>query len=241
MPTELINLSLPAHLRYDPDNMIVWLLIPSSMSAQSQLKYFEYLARAELNPLFDDGVPGPDGPVKIKLFGASLDLKGKEKFYNQVWLFSFTIFHSLFSYTQQEAVTGYCGCSTCLVQFDQGPGGPIRAVSRRMLPLEHPLRQQRSTFRGQRFFFRNTETRGEPKLKTTQTLLKLDDLRRRHGVTHYMGQKTPPILMLMKGLKYLKFNLIEWIHNLGRVWDCVHNLLIIGRYCTLTIVSLLTC
>ena len=95
-----------------------------------------------------------------------------------------------------------------------------------MLPLEHPLRQQRSTFRGQRFFFRNTETRGEPKLKTTQTLLKLDSLRRRHGVTHYLGQKGPPMLVAMKGFKYLKFNLLEWMHNLGRAFDCVHNLLI---------------
>ena len=113
MPTELINLSLPAHLRYDPDNMIIWMLIPSSMSAQAQLKYFNYLAVNELNPLFEDGVPGPDGPVKIKLFGASLDLKGKEKFYNQVLnifihYFSIHYFHSLFSFTIFLHTTGGC-------------------------------------------------------------------------------------------------------------------------------------
>lgn len=85
MPTEIVNLSLPAHLRYDPDNMMIWCLIPSSMSANAQLKYFNYLVKTELNPLSDTGVPGPDGPVQIKLFGASLDLKGKEKFYNQVY------------------------------------------------------------------------------------------------------------------------------------------------------------
>ena len=105
MPTEIINLSLPAHLRYDPDNMIIWLLIPASMSADSQLKYFKYLAKEELNPLSETGVPGPDGPVQIKLFGAALDLKGKEKFYNQVsihyfsFTISFTISHSLFPTT----------------------------------------------------------------------------------------------------------------------------------------------
>jgi len=97
MPTEIINLSLAAHLRYDPDNMIIWLLIPASMSADSQLKYFKYLAKEELNPLSEIGVPGPDGPVKIKLFGAALDLKGKEKFYNQAGDFPFTISHSLFA------------------------------------------------------------------------------------------------------------------------------------------------
>lgn len=84
MPTELVNLSLPPHMRYDPDNMITWMLIPADMSADAQLKYFEYVINTELNDLQTRGVPGPDGPVKIKLFGASLDLKGKEKFYNQV-------------------------------------------------------------------------------------------------------------------------------------------------------------
>ena len=84
MPMELVNLSLPPHMRYDPDNMITWMLIPSDMSVNAQLKYFEYVVKAELNALQEHGVAGPDGRVKIKLFGASLDLKGKEKFYNQV-------------------------------------------------------------------------------------------------------------------------------------------------------------
>jgi len=84
MPTELVNLSLPAHVRYDPDNMMIWMLIPSTMSANCQLKYFDYISKNELNPLAATGIPGPDGIVRIKLFGAALDLKGKEKFYNQV-------------------------------------------------------------------------------------------------------------------------------------------------------------
>ena len=249
MPTDLINLSLPAHLRYDPDNMMIWLLIPSEMSADTQLKYFNYLVKTELNPLLEQGVPGPDGPVLIKLYGAALDLKGKEKFYNQVILkfvvhyfhslFSFTIsihyFHSLFLFTifihyfhsqQQESVTGYCGCSTCLVHFDQGPGGPIRAASRRMLPADHPLRQQRATFRGQSFHFHNTEIKGEPKVKTTQTLFNLLNLCKRHGVTHYLGQKGPPMLISLKGFHYAKFNLLEWMHNLGRSFDCLNSFLV---------------
>ena len=74
MPAELINLSLPPHLRYDPDNMLCWLLIPAGMSATDQLKYFEFVIRTELNPLplQAEGVSGPHGPVKVKMFGASL-------------------------------------------------------------------------------------------------------------------------------------------------------------------------
>ena len=97
LPASIVLLSHPPHLRYDPDNMLMWMLIPHSMSTSCQLKYFKYICKTELNPLQTDGVPGPDGPVSVKLFGASLDLKGKEKFYDQI------------------QVIGYCGCSTCCV------------------------------------------------------------------------------------------------------------------------------
>ena len=92
MPVELANFSFAPHLRYDPDNMTVWMLIPADMTAEAKLKFFNYIVENELNPLIKRGVPGPDGPVKVKMFGAALDLKGKEKFYNQVY----TIFRSLF-------------------------------------------------------------------------------------------------------------------------------------------------
>ena len=106
-PGELINLSLPPQERYDPDNILIWMIFPNDMKAQDQLKYFKYVVTRELNPLFSRGVDGPDGPVAIKLFGAALDLKGKEKFYNTL------------------SVQSYCGCSHCEVHFDQGPGGAI--------------------------------------------------------------------------------------------------------------------
>ena len=121
---------------------------------------------------------------------------------------------------------GYCGCSTCFIHFDQGPGGPIRASSRLYLPPDHPLRQLIATFRGQPFFFRNIEARQAPKLKTTQALYNILALLRREGLTHYLGQKGPPMLMSLKGFKYEKFNLLEWMHNLGRTWDCLLNFLV---------------
>ena len=97
---ELINLSLAPHVRYDPDHMMPWLLIADGMAADTQLKFFNYVIKNELNPMYVGGVPGPDGLVKCKLFGASLDLKGKEKFYNQI------------------TVQGYCGCSVCNIHYD---------------------------------------------------------------------------------------------------------------------------
>ena len=208
MPAELINLSLPAHMRYDPDNMLVWMLIPHDMSATSQLKYFDYVVAKELNPIAKDGVTGPDGPVSIKLFGASLDLKGKEKFYNQM------------------AVGSYCGCSTCAVHYDQGPDGPIFAVARRYLPADHPLRQQRCTFRGRMYEYRNEESRGPPKILTTQDLFNLCARRRIRNIEHLLGQKGPIMLRKYQDMEYANFNLLEWMHNCKCGFDFFLDLLV---------------
>ena len=200
-PGELINLSLPPHLRYDPDNIIIWMLIPNEMTSSSQLKYFNYVMRTEMNPLRSHGVTGPDGPVSIKLFGAALDLKGKEKFYHQM------------------SVQSYCGCSTCCVHFDQGPDGPIFALARRYLPPHHPLRLRRCVFKGHEFEFHNDEVRGAPPIKTSQTIFNYNALRRRRNVTHVLGQKGEMMLSSYIGLKYESFNLLEWMHNMACAYD----------------------
>ena len=210
MPAELINLSLPPHMRYDPDNMMVWILIPHNMSSQAQLKYFDYVSRVELNPIATRGVQGPDGPVTIKLFGAALDLKGKEKFYNQM------------------TVQSYCGCSTCTVHFDQGPEGPIFAVSRRYLPAGHPLRQQSCMFKGREYEFRTNETRTAPADKTSQILFKYAELQRRRKVEHFLGQKGPIMLRRYLTMEYARFNLLEWMHNVKCTFDCIMDF-IVGR------------
>lgn len=210
MPAEFINLSLPPHLRYDPDNMLIWMLIPASMTASKQLKYFKYVCATELNPLQQHGVPGPDGPVLVKLFGASLDLKGKEKFYDQI------------------TVQGYCGCSTCTIHYDEGPGGAIYGQARRFLPAGHPLRAKDCVFEGLRLTFRNEEERAAPATKTTQIIFKFLALARRLGVEHYLGQKGTPMLMSMSGFKYDRFNLLEWMHNIKCAFDNFLDMLV-GR------------
>ena len=187
-----------------------WALIPNEMPADVQLKYFKYLIATELNPLQSEGVRGPDGPVKVKIFGASLDLKGKEKFYNQV------------------VVTGYCGCSTCCIHYDRGYGGAIYAASRRQLPADHPLRNITATVEGVQFFFRNRETRIPPPVKSTQTLFKYATLAKLRGVTHYLGQKGEPMFASLKGFRYAKFNFLEWMHNIARAFDRAQDYLVGG-------------
>ena len=201
LPAEFINLSHGPHIRYDPDNVMIYFLIPNHYSAETQRKYYKYVTKVELNPLQRDGVPGPDGPVKIKVFCASLDLKGKEKFYNQV------------------AVGSYMGCTTCSVHFDEGPGGPIYALSRRYLPADHPLRSRTCLFKGYLFKFRNDETRNVPPIKTTQTMFKYAALAQQLGVEHYLGQKGFMMLSNYDGLQHEIFNTVEWMHNMARFYD----------------------
>ena len=212
MPAEFVILSLPPHLRYDPDNILMWMLIPASMSASKQLKYFNYVCTEELNPLQLHGVPGPDGPVIVKLFGASLDLKGKEKFYDQV------------------AVKGYCGCTTCCIHYDMGPcgDGAIYGCARRFLPIGHPLREDQCEFEGLKLKFRGAEVWAAPETKTTQTIFKLIAQARLLAVQHYLGQKGPPMLMGLLGFKYDRFNLLEWMHNLKCAFDNFNDMLV-GR------------
>ena len=195
-PAEVSVLSHPPWARYDTDNILVWCLVPDSMPAASQLKYFNYLCIKELNPLQKDGVPGPDGPVMIKIVGAALDLKGKEKFYNQ------------------KAVQSYCGCSTCCIHFDVGPEGPMYAAARRYLDPGHPLRQQQCTFNGHRFEFHREERRSAPENKTSQILFKYNAMRLARGVEHFCGQKGPEMLHKYLNMEYLRFNLLEWMHGI---------------------------
>ena len=105
LPAEFINLSHGPHIRYDPDNVMIYFLIPNHYSAETQRKYYKYVTKVELNPLQRDGVPGPDGPVKIKVFCASLDLKGKEN--STIKLLSEVIWdaqHVLFTSTKDRVV-----------------------------------------------------------------------------------------------------------------------------------------
>ena len=181
---ELICLSQGPHLRYNPDNMMAWMLIPDNMGADVHLKFFEYVINKEINPLSVAGVAGPDGPVKCKLFGASLDLKGREKLNNPV------------------SVQAYCGCSYCKVHFDQGPSCAIYSVERRWLAPDDPLRDRECEIDGERYFFRNREERAAPRMKTTQSVFANSTIARSSSLTHYLGQKGRPLFSSMTGFNY---------------------------------------
>ena len=85
MPGMYIILSLPPHLRYKPQYMLLSVLIPSSLKAASQKKFYDYIVANELNPLAVVGIRPRHrhSYTKVKVFGISLDLPGRDKF---LWL-----------------------------------------------------------------------------------------------------------------------------------------------------------
>ena len=75
-PMEFINLSLPPGVRSKAENIMLMMLLPSSLDkGKSQKKYYDFAAEFELNELATRGVDG----VKIKVFSTSMDTKGREE------------------------------------------------------------------------------------------------------------------------------------------------------------------
>ena len=101
------------------------MLIPSRLSATSQKKYFDKVIEHDYNPMYKDGLINSLGEtIRVQIFAQVLDLKGKEKFLNQV------------------SVQSYVGCSHCTAHFDKGCRGPRFAMARRYLPSVHRLRNR---------------------------------------------------------------------------------------------------
>ena len=69
MPAEYMIMSLPPWIRYKVDNMLISMLIPATLSAKAQKKYFDKVIELDFGPMAIEGIRGPDGPVKVEVFG----------------------------------------------------------------------------------------------------------------------------------------------------------------------------
>lgn len=68
------NLSLPPAARIKPKYILLYWLFDQGIKQEQQRKYFDFAASYELNDLYDNGIDG----VKVKVFTATLDTKGRE-------------------------------------------------------------------------------------------------------------------------------------------------------------------
>jgi len=73
-PLAFLNLSLSPTIRGKMQFVLLMMLLPATLK-DGQKKYYDFAAEYELNRLSSEGVGG----VKIKIFGTSLDTKGREE------------------------------------------------------------------------------------------------------------------------------------------------------------------
>ena len=123
-PAEYVILSMPPWHRYKVDNILIGMLIPDGLSAAAQQNFFNKVIEVDLNPLYTDGFVVDGKRYRVQIFGQTLDLKGREKFLNQV------------------SVQSYVGCSRCQTVFPKGAKGPCFGIARQFLPDGHPLRER---------------------------------------------------------------------------------------------------
>ena len=148
MSAEFQILSLPPKLRNNPDFMMLIMLIPARLKAASQKKYFDYLVDTELNYLSTTGVIRPSGNrTKVKVFGITLDLPGRDKF---LWL---------------RGYASVQGCPDCLLNYL--PAWKMMYVgSRRLLPPNSSLRDKTCGV----YEFHAEERRPPPPARTTRLM-----------------------------------------------------------------------
>lgn len=122
----------------------------------------------------------------------TLDLKGREKFLNQV------------------SVQSYVGCSHCRATFPKGVDGPCFGIARKYLRHDHPLRQKSV---GSHFQYRGVELEGPPKMKDTVFVHTVARRALERGYDHYLGQKGFPMFASLPYYSYESMNIVDWMHN----------------------------
>ena len=75
IPWVWANMSLPPTHRVQAKYMILYMLLYQCIKYESARKYYDFAVEYELNDLFYNGING----VRVKVFTASLDTKGKEE------------------------------------------------------------------------------------------------------------------------------------------------------------------
>ena len=79
-PGGYMNASLPPTERGKAQNMLLQIVIPTGLKEDQQKKYYDFMAKFELNELFHRGVSG----VRVKIFCTSMDTPGRAELMGDV-------------------------------------------------------------------------------------------------------------------------------------------------------------
>ena len=172
-------LNLPPWLRYQARHMIYHMLYPSKYKARESRKYYDFVAKYELQDLFVHGVDG----VKIIFYGMTLDTPGRRE------------------ELHMQAVTAFYPCPHCIHTWQPGLRGQVYGGYRRFLPTGSNWRQRRFVFKGLTYMFRDVETRPPPTLRTDRNVAVMATLGRTSRP--FCGHKGRRLLHKWPGVDWL--------------------------------------
>ena len=186
-PAEFVVLSLPPALRTKVDNILLLMLLPSSMKADQSKKYYDFASRYELKHLSTHGVAG----VKVKVFGTTLDTPGRAE---------------LLGMESSQSFTGCCVCTHCW------SGGKIFDGYRRFLEPNSRGRQARVRHGGHVYEYCTEATRLKPKYRDNAFVRKACAFvkQRNHP---FMGHKCAPLLSRWPDFDWRRLNIPDLMHG----------------------------
>ena len=165
MPGGFIILSLPPEIRHKHGNVLTHMLMPESLSAEQQRKFYTWSAKFEMDDLQTNGVSG----VRAIIFGDTLDTPGRAKFLNM------------------KGCKAYRPCPYCFHEFSPGLLSSSCTFDgyRRWLPPRHPLRCGYHAG----YQYRCTESRGPPRKKLHQDVFEACHVRAENDMEHVFSHK----------------------------------------------------
>ena len=205
MPSEFFIANLPPEHRTKAGNMIMHMLLDSTLTSTAMRKYYKFAAEFEMNQLRRVGVDG----VRIILFANTMDTKGVCVLCIPYMHTYINIMHPIHvsilgreKHCNMQTCQSYTPCLHCLHENDTPiPGFGTQLVFdgfRRWLPRRHPLRA-RSVDNGA-FQYRNVEIRG-PAVQRNHNLC-LQFMEMTGTYKNFMGHKGLPMMHEWSGYNF---------------------------------------
>lgn len=190
-PAEFMNLSLPPSVRCRSENMLFFMLLPSTLKTAQQMKYYSFAATFELNSIFNDGIDG----VSVRCFGTSMDTPGRAELLGM------------------QSSAAYQSCCVCTHSWSEGLVKKcIYDGYRRFLSETSRARQREFRFRGITYEFRKVEHLVAPRLRNNQFVREAVAVANETGEP-FLGHKCMSMLTAWPGFQWRRMNIPDLMHD----------------------------
>lgn len=174
--------------------MLVHALIPSQLKGQAAKKYYDWLGKHEMTPLFRDGVDG----VRVIMYGNTNDTPGRRELLSM------------------QAVSAFYPCPHCLHSWQPGLRGQTYGGYRRFLPQDSAWRSKTFRFNGLLYQFRDEERRAPPTPRNDKNVALMAV--RGTPKKPFLGHKGLPFLSEWEGVDW-QGNICDIMHDLKLICE----------------------